>query len=191
MHLKIQKKKRSSRGRPKTTLEKAITKTHYKKTTLRRRLELLDQEHSLSASRINGKGAHLDISSWNVCSLRIRRKNISSQKEQVTYKRMSMRLAVGTDKNVGSEARLPGLISWCDLVKYLTSLCFPTPCTEPGPASPVTRQGLAESKIETLPPPPPHSNCGNFLKRWEYQTTLPASWEICMQVKKQLLELDM
>ena len=30
-----------------------------------------------------------------------------------------------------------------------------------------------------------------FLKRWEYQTTLPASWEICMQVKKQQLELDM
>ena len=35
------------------------------------------------------------------------------------------------------------------------------------------------------------TNCGKFLKRWEYQTTLPASWEICMQVKKQKLELDM
>ena len=34
-------------------------------------------------------------------------------------------------------------------------------------------------------------NCGNFWKRWEYQTTLPASWEICMQVRKQQLELDM
>ena len=34
-------------------------------------------------------------------------------------------------------------------------------------------------------------NCGKFLKRWEYQTTLSASWEICMQVKKQQLELDM
>ena len=32
---------------------------------------------------------------------------------------------------------------------------------------------------------------GKFLKKWEYQTTLPASWEICMQVKKQQLELDM
>ena len=30
-----------------------------------------------------------------------------------------------------------------------------------------------------------------FLKRWEYQTTWPASWEICMQVRKQQLELDM
>ena len=30
-----------------------------------------------------------------------------------------------------------------------------------------------------------------FLKRWEYQTTLPASWEIYIQVKKQQLELDM
>ena len=35
------------------------------------------------------------------------------------------------------------------------------------------------------------TNCGKFLKMWEYQTTLPASWEICMQVKKQQLQLDM
>ena len=35
------------------------------------------------------------------------------------------------------------------------------------------------------------TSCGKFLKRWEYQTTLPASWEICMQVKKQQLEPDM
>ena len=34
-------------------------------------------------------------------------------------------------------------------------------------------------------------NCGKFWKRWEYQTTWPASWEICMQVRKQRLELDM
>ena len=32
---------------------------------------------------------------------------------------------------------------------------------------------------------------GKFWKRWEYQTTWPASWEICMQVRKQQLELDM
>ena len=31
----------------------------------------------------------------------------------------------------------------------------------------------------------------NKLERWEYQTTLPASWETCKQVKKQQLELDM
>ena len=30
-----------------------------------------------------------------------------------------------------------------------------------------------------------------FLKRCEYQTTLPAFWETCMQVKKQQLEQDM
>ena len=35
------------------------------------------------------------------------------------------------------------------------------------------------------------TNCGKFLKRWEYQTTWPDSWEICMQVRKQQLELDM
>ena len=28
------------------------------------------------------------------------------------------------------------------------------------------------------------TNCGKFLKRWEYQTTLPDIWETCMQVKK-------
>ena len=35
------------------------------------------------------------------------------------------------------------------------------------------------------------TNCGKSLQRWEYQTTWPGSWEICMQVKKQQLELDM
>ena len=35
------------------------------------------------------------------------------------------------------------------------------------------------------------TNCGKFWKRWDYQTIWPASWEICMQVKKQQLELDM
>ena len=34
-------------------------------------------------------------------------------------------------------------------------------------------------------------NYGKFWKRWEYETTLPISWEICMQEKKQQLELDM
>ena len=33
-------------------------------------------------------------------------------------------------------------------------------------------------------------NCGKFWKRWEYQTTWPTSWKICMQVRKQQLELD-
>ena len=35
------------------------------------------------------------------------------------------------------------------------------------------------------------TNCGKFLNTWESQTTIPASWETCMQVKKQQLELDM
>ena len=34
-------------------------------------------------------------------------------------------------------------------------------------------------------------NCGKFLKRWEYQTISPISWETCMWDKKQQLELDM
>ena len=36
-----------------------------------------------------------------------------------------------------------------------------------------------------------HNQLWKILKEVEYQTTLPASWEICMQVKKQLLEPDM
>ena len=35
------------------------------------------------------------------------------------------------------------------------------------------------------------TNCEKFLKRWEYLTTLPAPQEICMQAKKEQLELDM
>ena len=35
------------------------------------------------------------------------------------------------------------------------------------------------------------TNCVKFWKRWEYQTIWLASWEICMQVRKQQLELDM
>ena len=34
------------------------------------------------------------------------------------------------------------------------------------------------------------TNCGKFFKRWEYQTTWPASWETCVQARKQQLELD-
>ena len=36
-----------------------------------------------------------------------------------------------------------------------------------------------------------HNKLSKFFKRWEYQTTWFASWEICMQVRKQQLELDM
>ena len=50
------------------------------------------------------------------------------------------------------------------------------------------------SALLTTPKPPTvwiTINCGKFWKRWEYQTTWPASWETCMQVRKQQLELDM
>ena len=36
-----------------------------------------------------------------------------------------------------------------------------------------------------------HNKLWKILKEWEYQTTWPASWETCMQVKKQQLERDM
>ena len=35
------------------------------------------------------------------------------------------------------------------------------------------------------------TNCGKFLKWWDYQTTLFASWGICMHIKKQQSKLDM
>ena len=50
------------------------------------------------------------------------------------------------------------------------------------------------SALLTLPKPLTvwiTTNCKKFLKGWKFQTTWPASWEICMQVKKQQLELDM
>ena len=42
-----------------------------------------------------------------------------------------------------------------------------------------------------IPKPLITTNYGKFFKRWEYQTTWPASWETWMQVKKQQFELDM
>ena len=36
-----------------------------------------------------------------------------------------------------------------------------------------------------------HNQLWKFWKKWEYQTTWSASWEICMKVRKQQLELDM
>ena len=53
---------------------------------------------------------------------------------------------------------------------------------------------ISTSALLTMPKPLTvwiTTNCGKFWKRWEYQTTWPVSWEICMQVKKQQLELDM
>ena len=48
------------------------------------------------------------------------------------------------------------------------------------------------SALLTMPKPLYGSQqTGKFFKRWDYQTTWPASWEICLQVKKQQLELDM
>ena len=36
-----------------------------------------------------------------------------------------------------------------------------------------------------------HNKLWKIIKRWKYQTTWPASWETCMQVRKQQLELHM
>ena len=55
-------------------------------------------------------------------------------------------------------------------------------------------QKISISPLLTMPKPLTvwiTINCGKFLKIWEYQTTWPASWETCIQIRKQLLELDM
>ena len=52
---------------------------------------------------------------------------------------------------------------------------------------------ISTSALLTMPKPLTlwtTTNSGKFLKKWEYKTTWPAAWEICMQVRKQLLELD-
>ena len=55
-----------------------------------------------------------------------------------------------------------------------------------------SRTKISTAALLTTPKPfVDHNNCGKFLKRWEYQTTLPASCENYMQVKKQQLEVDM
>ena len=54
-------------------------------------------------------------------------------------------------------------------------------------------QEISISALLTMPKPLTvwiTINCGKFWKIWEYQTTWPASWEICMQIRKKLLELD-
>ena len=78
---------------------------------------------------------------------------------------------------------------------------FATPWTAAYQAPPSTgfsrqeyRSGVPTSALLTTPKPLTVwiiTSCGKFFKRWKYQTTWPASWETCMRVKKQQLELDM
>ena len=58
----------------------------------------------------------------------------------------------------------------------------------------VSSRKISTSALLTMPKPYIvwiTTNCGKFFKKWEYQTTRPASWEICIQVKKEQLEWDM
>ena len=61
----------------------------------------------------------------------------------------------------------------------------------------IKKESSRKTSISALLTMPKHltvwitTNCGKFFKRWKCQTILPASREICMQVKKQQLERDM
>ena len=93
---------------------------------------------------------------------------------------------------------MPKLLTVWIIVSSVQSLSyvqfFATPWTAACQASLVHRQ-IPELAQNSCPSNrwghPTLSSYGKFLKRWKYQTILPASWEICMQVKKQQLELDM
>ena len=77
------------------------------------------------------------------------------------------------------------------------TLCNPTDGSSPGSSVPGILQARTlewvrkTSTFALLTMPKPltlwiTTNCGKFWKRWEYETTWPASWEISMLVKKQL-----
>ena len=67
----------------------------------------------------------------------------------------------------------------------------------PTPAGSLEKQGSSRktstSALLAMPKPltVDHNKLSKILKEMEYQVTWPASWEICMQVRKQQLELDM
>ena len=78
--------------------------------------------------------------------------------------------------------------------KKKKSLSFSPPQEPQTPFSFLGTLDFLSTLIFTLPNPLTvwiTINCGKFLKRWKYQTTLPACCKICMQVKKQQLEPDM
>ena len=54
-----------------------------------------------------------------------------------------------------------------------------------------SRKTFTSASLTILKPLTGLQQTGKFFKRWEYQTILSASWETCMQVKKQQLEPDM
>ena len=67
-------------------------------------------------------------------------------------------------------------------------------CTHLSPKKQESSGKISTSALLTIPKPLTlwtTTNSGNFWKWLEYQTTLLASWEIYMQVKKEQLELDM
>ena len=65
--------------------------------------------------------------------------------------------------------------------------------TSVGSSKSESSRKTSSSALLTMPKPLTvwTTQTGEFLERWEYQTTWPASSKICMQVKKQQLELDM
>ena len=68
------------------------------------------------------------------------------------------------------------------------------PASAASPKKQESSRKISISALLTMPKPLTvwiTINYGKFWKRWEYQTTWPATWEICMQVRKQQLEVDM
>ena len=90
----------------------------------------------------------------------------------------------------------PGFSNTCTVNSHMFKLILEKaeePETKlPTSAGPLKKQDSSRktstSALLTMPKPLTvwiTVNCGKFWKRWEYQTTRPASWETCMQVRKQ------
>ena len=79
--------------------------------------------------------------------------------------------------------------------EYWSGVLLPSPPTSAGSSKKQeSSRKTSISALLTMPKPLTvwfTINCGKLWKRWEYQTTWPASWETYMQVRKQQLELDM
>ena len=54
-----------------------------------------------------------------------------------------------------------------------------------------SRKSSTSASLTTLKPLCESQQTGKFFKSWEYQWALPISWETCMPIKTQQLELDM
>ena len=97
-------------------------------------------------------------------------------------------------RHYGRQNRDRGWVSFWTFLCYWLKLNLKLPTSAGSSKKQESFRKTSISALLTMPKPLTvwiTINCGKSWKRWEYQTTWPASWETCMQVRKQQLELDM